>query len=1505
MFRLLSSDAHQAAVFSVEGITAMKTYTFYSFKGGVGRSMALANVAEWFYRQHLRVAMIDWDLEAPGLENFFHDSKEKLEKVRSRLGLIDLLTTYKKQFPELLLPNRKPNARAGDCAQSSAEGDEMSECIGHNQEVLAELQKVLPSIKPLLYSVHGSDYGHTQAGSAEDDGGALWLLPAGWRAGDPGGDRFAVYGREVQRFNWAEFYDQFEGEAFFEWLRSELEKYADVLLIDSRTGVTEMGGVCTRQLADVVVSFCAPNRQNLEGVVGIMAESFTSAKVMRARNYRPLNMIIVPSRIDDNEDKDRSDFKKLFASRIEELNARTHNENNRLEPLELWDLLIPYIAKYAYNEKLAIGVKETNEKLVKAYEKLAAYLAWFDFEEIVLNKSLGPELKRVFDGRLPHTPVMAPNLPEGYVERPAMLQLLLDPFLSLTDSHTGATVVLQGLGGTGKTTLAAALGHDPRVRLAFKDGILWSRLGNEPDLVAEMTRLYTVLMGERRSFESVLDVTEALNLALRDKVCLLVIDDVWNEAHLRPFMDVGRNCSRLITTRNLNIALEYRAVAINVEEMREPEAVQLLSSGIELTAGDSATMLQIAHQVGYLPLALSLINISLLGNIAAGEPVGKALDSISMSLSKDGLSVFERSNRNQQSLHSSILNSVNRLDLLDQKHLDELGVFPDTDIPLEIVAALWEMSESETRELAQRLNDYSMIRLNLQDGSIRLHPVMRDFLQERVKNAPALHAKLVESFKRWTDPAESPKYAWRWLAYHLAKAGNIVELRKNLTSFRWLCEKLTVAGAQALVSAYNYLPEDQELHPLQDALRLAASLFMLESDQSHLRGCLAGQLFGRLALSPTPAIASLLEEARQSHESTWLKPLTPSLTLPGEPLLCTLLGHTEAVTALAMMPDGSHVISASYDGTLRIWNLENGTQLKVIKGETTQVPDDSSGGSERGLSKVEFTSVAVIGEGKQVLTGSSDGTLSVWNIETGAEEFVLRGHGAAITNVAVTLNGKRAVSASEDRTLKVWDLEMRQERVTLRGHTRPVTSVAITPDGQRIISGSLDQTMRVWDLESGTRLQTFADYRTQNQELWLQLLSSEVQYAGTSSSNVNAIAISPDGKQLVSDAARWTLKIWNLNSETAQSNGASELNGHTADITAVAASANGRLVASASEDFTVRVWDLKTKEPLNTLVGHSGSVRGVTIAPDGQRIISGAGDNTLKIWDWRRQYNPLRPRSHTRRVTGVVFAPDGKRAVSGSLDCTIRLSEVATGVEVFSFRPHKGGVIALAITPDGERLITASVDRTIKVWEMGTDKEIFSLPAQARPVLALAVLSDGKRFISASDEQIKIWDLDKHREVLAIDGLNSRVSAIAVTPDGQRLFYSSFDRTISMVGIDSGEKDATLKSNSLVTTIAATSNKLVYGSDDYTVNLLSLGHTPLGEHKGAITGVAVSADERFAVSVSSDHILRFWDLETRSSVAGFGGDSALTSCAISPDGLTIIAGEESGRLHFLGLEGVA
>jgi NB-ARC domain/TIR domain/Sel1 repeat/CobQ/CobB/MinD/ParA nucleotide binding domain len=328
--------------------------TFYSYKGGVGRSMALANVAAWLSLQGLKVVMIDWDLEAPGLESFFATDSAERGLLRAKIGLVDIIGMYKDVFPNL------PKAAA---------------------QFVEILDEMLPPIAHTLIPIR------IQAARAGT--GKLWLLSAGCR----NDSRFNSYAQTVQQFDWEEFYAKYEGEAYFEWMRRQLLKpdVADVVLIDSRTGVAEMSGVCTRQLADVVVMLCAPNEQNLEGTAA-MAKSFTRPDLLEARRGRPIELLPVPARVDVSEGRPVDLFEEQFRDRLNPFMS----ELLRRMPASRSPLRIPYIREYAYAEQLAIGDAGGVKILQQAYVTLAAHLVALAGSDSAIRRNCRYALQETF-----------------------------------------------------------------------------------------------------------------------------------------------------------------------------------------------------------------------------------------------------------------------------------------------------------------------------------------------------------------------------------------------------------------------------------------------------------------------------------------------------------------------------------------------------------------------------------------------------------------------------------------------------------------------------------------------------------------------------------------------------------------------------------------------------------------------------------------------------------------------------------------------------------------------------------------------------------------------------------------------------------------------------------------------------------------------------------------------------------------------------------------------------
>ena len=183
--------------------------------------------------------------------------------------------------------------------------------------------------------------------------------------------------------------------------------------------------------------------------------------------------------------------------------------------------------------------------------------------------------------------------------------------------------------------------------------------------------------------------------------------------------------------------------------------------------------------------------------------------------------------------------------------------------------------------------------------------------------------------------------------------------------------------------------------------------------------------------------------------------------------------------------------------------------------------------------------------------------------------------------------------------------------------------------------------------------------------------------------------------------------------------------GHAGSVTAVAVTPDGRLIVSGSEDNTLRLWELATGNCVETLEGHTGAVFALEVTPDSSFAVfavSGSNDNTLRLWklswftrgDTRGSISEtgdktLRPRTlaggkcvrtfegHSKGVNAVAATPDGRYVVSGGVD-GLRLRELATGRCVRTFEGHTKSVKAVAVTSDGRVAVSGSEDKTLRLW---------------------------------------------------------------------------------------------------------------------------------------------------------------------------------------------------------------
>jgi formylglycine-generating enzyme required for sulfatase activity len=306
-------------------------FTFYSYKGGVGRSMALANVGVMLAQRGHQVIACDWDLEAPGLGSYFASDSQPLRELRERPGIIDLILEYKAVMAgtDVSLPDD-----AEVCAQ-----------IG-DMRVRRPLDRLVEVFRP----------------SSGD--GILRLLTAGCRT-DESERRYV---NEVQRFDWSDFYENWAGNSYIEFLRRDLDGEADFVLVDSRTGITEQGGVCSHHLADVVVLMTGANDQHLAGSRW-MAETLRHPTLTQQRGDRSLRVLPVASRLEITaEEEGLAEFREQFREKFQQIVPSELGAPDRF----LRDTEIPYIPAYSFRERLVAleADRRRSRELHEAYVRL-------------------------------------------------------------------------------------------------------------------------------------------------------------------------------------------------------------------------------------------------------------------------------------------------------------------------------------------------------------------------------------------------------------------------------------------------------------------------------------------------------------------------------------------------------------------------------------------------------------------------------------------------------------------------------------------------------------------------------------------------------------------------------------------------------------------------------------------------------------------------------------------------------------------------------------------------------------------------------------------------------------------------------------------------------------------------------------------------------------------------------------------------------------------------------
>ena len=601
----------------------------------------------------------------------------------------------------------------------------------------------------------------------------------------------------------------------------------------------------------------------------------------------------------------------------------------------------------------------------------------------------------------------------------------------------------------------------------------------------------------------------------------------------------------------------------------------------------------------------------------------------------------------------------------------------------------------------------------------------------------------------------------------------------------------------------------------------------------------------------------------------------------GRALVDPDLSDTDAsgpIAAVALAPAGDKAIATVGELAL-VWNLHADT-LAPIRLRGHQAP---------------IVRAVVSPDGRWLITSGEDRTLRFWDLRSedpSLDVRVARAHAGTVDRLASSSDGRWLISAAPgDGQARIWDLHADDPTQPIAGlgdssaaEGARITAVALAADGSRAATASDDGRVRVWPLDAGRpgRPRSFADHE----------------------GPALAVALSPDGRWLVSGGHDRTARRYDLNNEVPART--MIVLGHAAPVAHVQipaglAPAAALAVTAAGERLTV--WELAAKDPASSgvvLAGHEGAIVELAVDPDGRWAVTAGADAKVLAWNLgkrERVVERVELPGHVRAATAVAVSADGRWAVSGGAGGRAFVWDhrgQATDATAWVARAHTGPILDAALTPDGRQLVTAGADAEAIVWgfaDNGRPHPRVRLRGHARAIQAVALAPQGRWVATARDDhEVRLWDAslpDPAASPRVFAGHTGEVTQLRFVARGRWLASAGADATIHAWPID-GEAD-------------------LEGEG---------GPVRLRGHVDEVVGLATDPRERWLFSVDLAGRLLSWDLHALAG-AGATGELAPTqqldahereiwAVEVDPSGTTLVtaSADRQARLWTLGGDGL-
>ena len=489
-------------------------------------------------------------------------------------------------------------------------------------------------------------------------------------------------------------------------------------------------------------------------------------------------------------------------------------------------------------------------------------------------------------------------------------------------------------------------------------------------------------------------------------------------------------------------------------------------------------------------------------------------------------------------------------------------------------------------------------------------------------------------------------------------------------------------------------------------------------------------------------------------------------------------GHRGPIRDLILLGDRNLAISAGEDGAVGVWDLVSGDNVRYLRGHRGAV-----------------TAVTVVGDA--VAAAGDDHTVRIWNIDGGEVLKVIR-LPKPVQDLSTTADDQHLLAAFGSSVCRLVLPKPLESKLPLVLSETAASGELV--GREKIFREHLDAARR--HIEAGRMEEAIAplrearnvegyDLHREALDLWNKVLAFfpklvsrsvvELRRFGSGNDRFGACLLTPDGASGVAGGVDGSLRLF----ACATGKEESVIAAHDQAVAAIALSDHGRWLASAGRDGAVRVWDVTREERLHNFEGHEGGVQAVVFAYDGRAVISAGDDGTVRRWPLDTKVLPEQLSRGKEAVSALAVSADEHIVVSGGWDSVVTVSSLLRRMELRRMEGHKGPVYSVAVSPDCRVVASAGEDGTIRIWDFESGRCWRVLTGHRGAVMAVDFTPDARFIISAGkDASLRLWNVRTGAAERIIEGHAGPVTDVAVSRDGGAAISAGADGSLRLWFLD-------------------------------------------------------------------------------------------------------------------------